>query len=268
MAEKTGKTAKKTRAKKSKKTGSKPKEDVVNKGDFIKIDYVGQVLDTGEVFDTTIKEKAVEAGLGGDDSRYKPILVVVGEKWVVEGLDESLIGRKVGEEYEVEIPPEKGFGRRDSKKIVTTTIRKLQRAGLQGDIAPGMVINVDGAPAVVRAIAGGRVMLDFNPPLAGKRLKYWVKIREKITDLNGKIKALVERHFNEDVEKVSIEIVDGEVVLNLGDLAIKKPQLHLEKKHVADDILKYIDGTKAVKFVDVVAKEEAVQEAQAEPQQE
>jgi len=95
MAEKTGKTAKKTRSKRTRKTGAKPREEVIERGDFVKIDYVGQVLDTGEVFDTTIKEKAIEAGLGGDDSRYKPVLVIVGEKWVPLGSSRGLDSKAI-----------------------------------------------------------------------------------------------------------------------------------------------------------------------------
>ena len=54
-----------------------------------------------------------------------------------------------------------------------------------------MQVNVDGMMATVRSVSGGRVTLDFNHPLAGKALSYWVKINRKITDTNEKIKIVL-----------------------------------------------------------------------------
>ncbi len=263
---KTGKAGGKKKAQKTQETKQEVAR-VVEKGDFILINYIGEVRDTGEVFDTTLEEKAKEAGIYRENERYKPILVVVGEKWILEGVDEALVGKREGEEFTVEVPPEKGFGVRDSRKIVTTTIKKLQRAGYEGEIAPGVVLNIDGRPAIVRAVAGGRVMLDFNPPLAGKVLKYWVKIEKILKDRGEKISALIERHLGDNASEIDVREEDGAVILDMKDLALKEPRLHLEKKGVGDDILRYIEGVEEVRFIDRVAKE-AKEETQAEPQQE
>lgn len=242
---------------------------IVNKGDFILIDYIGEVRDTGEIFDTTLEDKAKEAGIYRENDRYGPTLVIVGENWVIEGLDESLVGRREGEEFTVEIPPEKGFGTRDSKKIITTTIKKLRRAGYEGDISPGTIINVEGRPAIIRAVAGGRVMLDFNPPLAGKVLKYWVKIEKILKDREEKIKSLIERHVGEKVSDLAFSEKDGEVIIELNDIAINDPRIHLEKRNIGEDIIKYVEGVKVVTFVDRIVKKETSEEiSQGEPQQE
>ncbi|MEM4474064.1 MAG: FKBP-type peptidyl-prolyl cis-trans isomerase, partial [Candidatus Bathyarchaeia archaeon] len=79
----------------------------LQKGDFILLNYVARVKETGEVFDTTIEEVAKRERLYREGEVYEPKLVVIGEGWVLKALDESLIGMEVGETKTVEIPPEK-----------------------------------------------------------------------------------------------------------------------------------------------------------------
>ncbi|MBN2518690.1 MAG: hypothetical protein JXB14_07605, partial [Candidatus Altiarchaeota archaeon] len=63
---------------------------------------------------------------------------------------------------------------------------------------PGMVFEVEGRPARIQSVSGGRVMVDFNHPLAGKETEYKVKVREVAKTENDKIKYLLEKSFNED----------------------------------------------------------------------
>ena len=253
----------------SKETKSRKKE--IEKGDFVYVDYIGLVRDSKEIFDTTIEEEAKKAGIYRENERYEPILLIVGEKWIVEGVDESLVGKKEGEHYEIEVSPDKGFGLRDSKKIVTTSIRKLQRSGLKGDIRPGMVIEVNGMPAIVRAVVSGRVMLDFNPPLAGKYLIYKIWIRKIVKGVRNKIIALIKKNSNEIVEKSTINIKKNIVEINLKDLTIEKPELGRVKKRIVEDILKYIEQIEGVRFIEEVIREvheKAPETKEVQPQQE
>ncbi len=258
MAQK--KSRRKTTKKKTGKEKMEEKELKIKEGDFVLIDYIGKVKDSGEVFDTTIEEEAKKADIYNERTKYGPMLVIVGERWVVEGLDKSLLNKKEGEEYIVEVPPEEGFGRRDSKKIVTTTIRKLRKAGYEGDLAPGVVLNVNGAPAIVRAVVSGRVMLDFNPPLAGKTLVYNVWIRKVIRDRKEKIVSLVERHLKQDMDGITVDEKNGKIIIDFGDKTIAKPELHLHKKEIADDLMKYIDGVTEIMFTEHIKREESKEE--------
>jgi len=63
----------------------------LTKGDFILIEYVGKVKETGDVFDTTIEEVAKKEGLYKEGDIYEPKLVVLGEGWVLKALDEALL---------------------------------------------------------------------------------------------------------------------------------------------------------------------------------
>jgi len=139
-------------------------------GDFILIDYVGKVKETGEVFDTTIEEVAKKERLYKEGEIYEPKLVVLGEGWVLKALEDELLKLEVGKEATVEIPPEKAFGPRDPGKVKLVPLRRLTSKGITPQI--GMRIEYDGKMATVRTVGAGRVQLDFNPPLAGKTLVY------------------------------------------------------------------------------------------------
>ncbi len=43
---------------------------IVNKGDYVLIDYTGK-LEDGTVFDTTLKKKALEAGIYDKEKEYR-----------------------------------------------------------------------------------------------------------------------------------------------------------------------------------------------------
>lgn len=234
----------------------KEEKDVVKEGDFILIDYIGYVKDSGEIIDTTIEEEAKNTGIYNPQNRYGPQLVVVGKKWVIEGLDESFIGRSVGDEYEIEIPPEKGFGVRDSKKIQVISVRRLREKGVKDTLSPGKIIEYEGKPAIIRAVVSGRVMLDFNPPLAGKYLRFKVKILKKISSIQDKINELIKHvdpEFHNNI-KVSLRNNQKNLIISLGDSSINNPRLHLSKKSVAEHILENIDSIETIRFIEEIKR--------------
>jgi len=219
---------------------------------------VGYVVESNEVFDTTIEEEAKKAGLYKAEHIYEPIVVAVGKGWVVKGLDESLIGRKEGEEYTVEVPAEKGYGERDPKKIKVFTEKRLRELGVKGRLSPGEVVLVNGVPAIVRVVSSGRVLLDFNPPLAGKALKYKVIVRKIFKTLEEKIKALISRRSKELLNKANIKIhADKSMVeIFLSDYVLKNPNLQVIKRDIANDITEVISEIRTVRFIDEFTRQE------------
>ncbi len=81
----------------------------VKVGDNISIDYIGHLPD-GKVFDTSIEKVAVENNVFTPGREYKPLNFTVGKGEVIQGLDEGVVGMKVGESRVLTIPPEKGYG--------------------------------------------------------------------------------------------------------------------------------------------------------------
>src|SRR4030067_2363968 len=160
----------------------------LQKGDFILINYTAKVKETNEVFDTTIEETAKKEHLHKEGEIYEPKLVVIGEGWVLKELDESLTTMKVNKAQSVEIPPEKAFGPRDPEKVKRIPLKQLLAKDVHNPTI-GMRIDYGGKNATIRSIGAGRVLLDFNPPLAGKTLVYDVTIQKKLEANQKKIAA-------------------------------------------------------------------------------
>ncbi|ASJ09123.1 peptidylprolyl isomerase [Thermococcus siculi] len=194
----------------------------VQKGDVIRLHYTGKVKETGEIFDTTHEDVAKAAGIYNEKGIYGPVPIAVGAGHVLNGLDEQLEGLEVGEKYEIIVPPEKGFGKRDPKLIKTFTLGQFRRQGIYP--FPGMPIEIETESGRklkgrVLTVSGGRVRVDFNHPYAGKHLVYEVEVIEKIEDPIEKVKALIElRMPNVDKEKVIIEVGEKDVTVDFGQL--------------------------------------------------
>lgn len=190
----------------------------VQKGDVVKLRYTGKIKETGEIFDTTDEEVAKEAGIYKEEGVYGPVPIAVGAGHVIKGLDEALEGLEVGKEYEIELPPEKGFGPRDPKLIKTFTLGQFRRQGIMP--FPGMPVEIETESGRklrgrVLTVSGGRVRVDFNHPYAGKHLVYKVEVVEKIEDPIEKVRALVELRIPRlNTEKIIIEVGEKDVTVD------------------------------------------------------
>jgi len=87
----------------------------IQEGDFIKLSYSGSVNE--EIFDTTDESEAKSAGIHSPNAIYGPVTICVGQKHVILGLDEELVGKEAGAEGDVVVAPDKAFGDRDPKRI-------------------------------------------------------------------------------------------------------------------------------------------------------
>ena len=76
---------------------------------------------------------------------------------------------------------------------------------------PGMTLQLDNTIAKVISVSGGRVMMDFNNPLAGKEINYTFKITKKITDNEEKINTIQEFFLKQKYE-FKIDTKDKKVI--------------------------------------------------------
>jgi FKBP-type peptidyl-prolyl cis-trans isomerase 2 len=256
-------------------TGSGKGEEVtkmtkVQKGDVVRLKYTGRIKETGEIFDTTEEEIAKQAGIYKENGVYGPVPIAVGAGHVIQGLDEQLEGLEVGKKYEIEVPPEKGFGKRDPKLIKTFTLGQFRRQGLIP--FPGMPVEIETESGRklrgrVLTVSGGRVRVDFNHPYAGKHLVYEVEIVERIEDPIEKVKALIELRLPKiDPNKVIIEIGEKDVVVDFTPFKdeVDKGTLVLGELLLEGD-LKFL-GYEEVKFrpsVDELLKPKEAEEGEA-----
>jgi len=228
------------------------------KGDFILVDYVAKVKETGEVFDTTVEDVAKKERLYKEGEIYEPKLVVVGEGWVLKALDENLLNLELSKAASVEVPPEKAFGNRDPEKVRLVPLRRL----VAKDITPqlGMRVEFEGKLAVVRTMGAGRVQLDFNPPLAGKTLVYEVTVQKKLETKEEKINALIHRRIPAvDVTKFALKMgkkTSKTIEVTVPEEAFYVEGLQLAKRGIATDIQKFFPETATIKFVEAFTKKE------------
>ncbi len=96
----------------------------------------------------------------------------INDESIIEGIREALLGMKEGEKKEIVISPEKGFGYRDENLVL-----KVPKDIFPPDMTleVGGIIDIvdeDGSiySAIVKELGENYVILDFNHPLAGKKL--------------------------------------------------------------------------------------------------
>jgi len=176
------------------------------KNDFIELEFTGKIKDTGEIFDSNIKED-----LENTNSKQpaKPLVFPIGQDMFLKGIDKFLIGKDKGE-YELELSPEESFGKRDPKSIQLMPLKIFIQHKINP--VPGVVFNFDGKLAKILSVSGGRVMVDFNNLIAGKTVIYKLKVLKKVEDLNEKIKAMNDFLFRKDFQ---FELKENKLILQV-----------------------------------------------------
>ena len=177
----------------------------VSKGDFIEVEYTGRLKEDNLVFDTTEESIAKEAGIHSENMTYGPVIICLGERQLLEGLEEELDGKEEGKEYTIELAPEKGFGKKDAKLIRMIPFNSFKKQNIMPQ--PGMQVNIDGLMGIIKTAAGGRCLVDFNHPLAGKEVVYTIKVNKIVTDDKEKIKSYIELSLN--LKDASVDVKEG-----------------------------------------------------------
>lgn len=161
----------------------------MKEGMFIELNYTGKTSE-GVVFDTTDAEVAKKAGLS-PDFPYKPAIICLGQSFVLPAIDAFLMDKNVGETYTLTLSPENAFGKKDAKKIQLVSQSKFSKQNVQP--YPGLQVDMDGQMAVIRRVSGGRVLVDFNHPLAGQSVVYDLAPLKEVTDSKEKLDAVLGR---------------------------------------------------------------------------
>jgi peptidylprolyl isomerase len=226
----------------------------MQKGDFILINYTGKVKETSEVFDTTVEDVAKSEHLHKEGEIYEPKLVVIGEGWVLKALDEALTTMEINTPSSVEISADKAFGQRDPEKIKRVPLRQL----LAKEINPaiGARIEYQGKMASIRSIGAGRVLLDFNPPLAGRTLVYDVTVNKKLDSNEEKVGALIHRRVPVVEEnKFKLTLQDMNLTVDMPEDTFYVEGIQIAKRGIAIDIQKFLPDIAETKFVETFKAE-------------
>ena len=133
--------------------------DTVVSIDYTLTDNEGQVIDTSE--------------------GREPLAYLHGHGNIIPGLENALEGKTEGEELQVKVQPEEGYGPHRQELVQTVSMEAF--AGMD-KAEPGMKFNAESAqgPLVVTVtkIEGEQVTIDANHDLAGQELNFDVTVRD------------------------------------------------------------------------------------------
>jgi FKBP-type peptidyl-prolyl cis-trans isomerase 2 len=130
------------------------------------------------------KQVAIEYSVFSDDNTQidtnigkDPLVFLFGSHQILPALEEALRGLEVGDSREVTLNPDKAYGninpqayKKVEAKLIPEDLRFEGALLVVSDEQFGeMLIRVD-------SLDGEQVVLDFNHPLAGKTLKFDVKV--------------------------------------------------------------------------------------------
>jgi len=136
-------------------------------GDTVRVNYKGTLAD-GTVFDTS--------------EGREPLTVELGSSGIIRGFSEAIQGMSPGESKEVTVPMDKAYGPHNAEMVITAPRvhippdlhpevgQKLQMGGPKGELVMVQVVEV----------TDEQVILDANPPLAGKDLTFFIELVEII----------------------------------------------------------------------------------------
>ena len=114
------------------------------------------------------------------------------------------------------------------------------------------VVDFSGMKGRIQSVSAGRIMVDFNNPLAGKKLSYELEVKEKIDAPEEQIKAVFE-FFG--IEKVGVKLEDTIVNLETGSLPAEV------KSKVSSMLMEYVKSQnkaiEKVRFIETYEKKNA-----------
>ena len=215
---------------------------VIQKKDFIEIEYTGKIKEDAIVFDTTDEKIAKDNDIHNEEVAYGPVVLCVGEGQVLAGLDKALEGKEVSKDYTVELNAEEAFGKKDAKLIQLIQTSKFLKQNIQP--VPGLQVNIDGVMGLIKTVSGGRTLVDFNHPLSGKDIIYTFKVNKLVTDDTEKLKGYLKLQLG--VKEIDVKIENNEAKVEL-----KKEIPDEAKKKIEENVKELIVG---VNKLDIIQK--------------
>lgn len=136
--------------------------------DFVIVIYEG-FLEDGKIFESS--------------SDTGPLNFQIGTGAVMPCFEEGVIGMKINETKELHLDPKDAYGERQEELVQSINRSSL---GKNVDIKPGLVVGMnmekDGqthqVPAMVTDVQGDMVTIDYNHPLAGKKIIFKISLQE------------------------------------------------------------------------------------------
>ncbi len=205
--------------------------------EIVQIDLTGREFDSKKVFETTSKEVALKEGINTTGKTFKPVTILLGAKELFPKLEETIKNMKEKETKTIILEPKDAFGERKSELIRVLPLKQFKDNKLNP--FPGLIIDADGLRGRVQTVSGGRVRVDFNNDLAGKKLEYTITLIKKIIDVKEKTKAIIEKYL--PIPEVTHSIEKNKVIITMPkgmpkEIQLIKTMLEKQVKEVNPEI--------------------------------
>lgn len=136
---------------------------MVETGKVVAVHYTGKLIN-GEMFDTS----------EGRD----PLKFQVGSGQIIQGFEQAIIGKGIGEKVTVNIVADEAYGQIREDLVVSVPLSQMP-----GDVQVGQPLQATGENGqainvIVKEVTEDHVMIDGNHPLAGHDLVFDIEIVE------------------------------------------------------------------------------------------
>lgn len=165
---------------------------VHDKGAIVRVDYSLFDNDTGRLIESTVESDYKAAGLPETPGRtWRPLAIILGNGMVHNAFERHIMDEGIiGVPLSMKLSPAEAYGERKRPEVVP-----LKKADDKKAVKAGASVTVEGRKGTVVRVAGGRVHIDFNHPMAGKTLRFDYCVREAPNDPAGIVETLGEMVF-------------------------------------------------------------------------
>jgi FKBP-type peptidyl-prolyl cis-trans isomerase 2 len=157
---------------------------MIKQGDFVHVSYTGYDHQSGAVFDTT--DPAVGTSIG---RKAQPITICIGHGQLLPLVEKALIGKKPLDSVELVLEPQDAFGKKDSKLIQLVSVAKFKHERITPQV--GLPVTINNHTGYIVSVGAGRVLVDFNHPLANKTVRFHVTVIRLVTDLKEQVESIL-----------------------------------------------------------------------------
>lgn len=134
---------------------------MIQNGNTVTAHYTGR-YENGDIFDSSIGKE--------------PLTFKVGEGNIINGFENAILGKEIGDKIEVDIEPIDAYGDYREDLLIEVPNDNLPGAvdvgmSLQAQAENGMPINV-----IVKEVKENCIIVDANHPLAGKKINFSIEV--------------------------------------------------------------------------------------------
>ncbi|MBD3262084.1 MAG: peptidylprolyl isomerase [Candidatus Altiarchaeales archaeon] len=135
----------------------------VENGDTVVLEYIGK-LDDGRIFDSTNPEN--------------PLKFEVGTGKILKGFEEGILGLEEGQEKQISLEPAQAYGDPNPQMIQEVPRQTVPDEAQEGSTLLAEMENGQQQPVKIKQLSDDKAVVDFNHPLAGRKLNFEVKVLE------------------------------------------------------------------------------------------